>query len=128
MSPIRRFIGRLLFPRRARFVENLSNALVRSVQEIERFDVSVNNLCLTWLGVCPHTYFSELFLESIDWNEPFVEAFDNSDMMNAQGCFNLTQAYYLRHLKQVIKQDPEYKKFPLDRLEGNIQSHMAFSN
>ena len=128
ISPIRRFIGRLLFPRRAKFVENFSNALVRSVQEIERFDASVKSLCLTWLAVCPHTYFSELFLESKNWNETFVAAFDNFDMINAQGCFNLTQAYYLRHLKQLIKQDPKYKKFPLDRLDGNIRPHMAFGN
>jgi hypothetical protein len=44
MNPIKRFIGRLLFPGRARFVDNLSSALVRSVQEIERFDANVKKL------------------------------------------------------------------------------------
>jgi hypothetical protein len=128
MSPIKSFIGRLLFPRQAKFVEDLSNALLRAVQETEKFDTSVKSLCLNWLAVCPHTYFGELFLKSVGWNETFVAAFDNSDMTNAQGCFNLTQAYYLRHLEQLIKQDPNYKKFSLDLLYGNIQAHMAFGN
>ncbi len=128
MNLIKRFIGRLLFPGRARFVDNLSSALVQSVQEIEKFDDNVKSLCVTWLAVCPHTYFSELFLGSEDWNKPFAAAFDKSSMISAQGCFNLTQAYYLRHLKQLIRQDPVYKKFSSDQIETNIRAKMAFGN
>lgn len=128
MNPIKRFIGRLLFPGRVRFVGNLSNALVRSVKGIDRFDADVKSLCTTWLAVCPYTYFSELFLEGEDWCRPFATALEKSGMINAQGCFNITQAYYLRHLKRIISEDSVYEKFSLDLIEANIQDKMEFGD
>lgn len=124
MNLIKRFIGRLLFPGRARFIDNLSSALVRSVQEIENFDVGVKSICITWLGICPHTYFSELFLETENWNAPFVRAFGRSDMVDAQVCYHLTQAFYLRHLFRIINQDEDYRKYSQDTITRNILSHM----
>jgi hypothetical protein len=100
-------------------------------KETVRADISIALKGLmrsNWLAVCPRTYFGELFLKSVGWNDTFVVAFDNSDMVNAQGCLNLTQAYYLRHLKLLIKQDPKYKKFSLDLLYGNIHALIAFGN
>lgn len=124
MNIIKQFIGRLLFPGRARFIDNMASALVRSVQEIESFDVDVKSLCITWLAVCPHTYFSELFLETENWNAPFVRAFERSDMVDAQVCYLLTQAFYLRHLFRIIKQDEKYRKYSQDTITKNILSHM----
>jgi len=85
----------------------------------------MKGLCSTWLAVCPHTYFSGIFLESANWNRPFVTVFDKSDMLNAEGCFNLTQAYYLKHLKQLNGQDPKYKKLSLNEIESNMRAKMA---
>jgi len=125
MNLIKRLIGRLLFPGRVRFIDNLSSTLVQSVQEIENFDIGVKSLCITWLGVCPYTYFSELFLETENWNGPFVRAFMRSDMADAQDCFQITQAFYLRHLFRIIKQDENYRKYSQDTITKNILSHMS---
>lgn len=124
MNLIKRFIGRLLFPGRVRFINNLSSALVQSVQEIENFNIGVKSLCITWLGVCPHTYFSELFLETENWNAPFVREFARSDMVDAQVCYHLTQAFYLRHLFRIINQDENYRKYSQDTIIRNLLSHM----
>ena len=124
MSLMKRFIGKLLFPGRVRFIDNLSSALVQSVQEIKNFDLGVKSLCITWLGVCPHTYFSELFLETENWNAPFVRAFTRSDMVDAHVCYYLTQAFYLRHLFSIINQDENYRKYSQDTIIQNVLSHM----
>ncbi|MBW1979465.1 MAG: hypothetical protein JRI79_16110 [Deltaproteobacteria bacterium] len=128
MNIVRRFIGKLLFPGRVRFIDNLSSALVQSVQEIKNFDMGVKGLCITWLGVCPHTYFSELFLETENWNAPFVRAFTRSDMVDAQGCYYLTQAFYLRHLFRIINQDESYRKYSQDTITQNVLSHMKMGS
>ena len=88
----------------------------------------MKGLCSTWLAVCPHAYFSGIFLESTNWNESFVTAFNKSDMLNAEGCFNLTQAYYLKHLKQLNGQDPTYRKLSLREIESNMRAKMASGN
>lgn len=124
MSQIKRIIGRLLFPHRAMFIDDVSSAFVRSVREIESFDTDVKGLCSTWLAVCPHTYFSELFLETESWNGPFVQAFERSGMVNAHDCYILTQAFYFRHLSRVIGQDKEYRQYSKDTIANNIVSHM----
>jgi hypothetical protein len=128
MNPIKQFIGRLLFPARAKFVEEFSGAFVRAVEEIQSFDNDAKNMCTTWLAVCPHTYFSDLFLESRDWSTPFGAAFDKSGIRDARGCLTLTQGYYLRHLKRVIGQDPKYKQFSSNQIEANIRAKMANGN
>jgi len=128
VKSIKQFIGRLLFPARAKFVEEFSVAFVRAVEEIQSFDGDVKNVCTTWLAVCPHTYFSDLFLESRDWSKPFGAAFDKSGMLDPQGCFTLTQAYYLRHLKRLITQDSKYKKFSPNQIDTDIRAKMAFGN
>lgn len=124
MNVIRRFIGRLLFPRKSQFTDNLQAAFLESVKETSQFDASIRDLSQTWLAVCPHTYFSELFLETENWNEPFVRAFKRSDMVDAQGCYELTQAFYLRHLFRIIDQDEKYKKYSRDVITQNIRSYM----
>ena len=106
MNVIKRFIGQLLFPRTFKFTNNLKDAFLEAVRETLKFDASVRDLAQTWLAVCPHTYFSELFLEGENWNVPFVRAFERSEMVDAQGCYQLTQAFYLRHLFRIIVQDP----------------------
>ncbi len=93
-----------------------------------KFDTSVRGLSQTWLAVCPHTYFSELFLGSENWKAPFVRAFERSNMVDAQGCFQLTQAFYLRHLFRIIIQDEKYKKYSQDTISHNILSHMNFGS
>lgn len=128
MNIIRRFIGRLLFPRKSQFTDNLQDAFLEAVKETSQFDASVRDLSQTWLAVCPHTYFSELFLESENWNVPFVRAFERSDMVDAQGCYQLTQAFYLRHLFRIIVQDEKYRKHSQETITHNILSHMNFGS
>ena len=125
MNVIRRFIGRLLFPRKSQFTDNLQEAFLGAVKETSQFDASVRDLSQTWLAVCPHTYFSELFLESENWNIPFVRAVERSDMVNAQGCYQVTQAFYLRHLFRIIAQDEKYRKHSQATITQNILSHMS---
>ncbi len=74
MNVLKRFIGKLLFPRTFKFTNNLKDAFLEAVKETLQFDASVRDLAQTWLAVCPHTYLSELFLESENWNVPFVRA------------------------------------------------------
>ncbi len=128
MNVIKRFIGQLLFPRTFKFTNNLKDAFLEAVRETLKFDASVRGLSQTWLAVCPHTYFSELFLESENWNVPFVRAFEGSNMVDAQGCYQLTQAFYLRHLFRIIIQDDKYKKYSQDTITHNILSHMNFGS
>ncbi len=124
MNVLKRFIGKLLYPRTLKFTNNLKDAFIEAVKETSQFDASVKDLSQTWLAVCPHTYFSELFLESENWNVPFVRAFERSDMVDAQGCYQLTQAFYLRHLFRIISQDAKYKKHSQETITQNILSHL----
>ena len=124
MNVLKRSIGKLLHPRTSKFTNNLKDAFLEAVEETSHFDASVRDLSQTWLAVCPHTYFSELFLESENWNVPFVRAFERSDMVNAQGCYQLTQAFYLRHLFRIISQDRKYGKHPQETITQNILSHL----
>jgi hypothetical protein len=135
MNIIRKFIGRLRFPQKTQFTDNLQDVFLESVKETSHFDVSVKSLAQTWIAVCPHTYFSELFLKTENWNVPFVRAFERSDMVDAKVCFQLTQAFYLRNLFRVIINDEKYIKYAKDTITKNILSHMsagskilAFSN
>ena len=70
MSMLNRFIGKLLYPRTFKFTNNLKDAFLETVKETSQFDASIRDLSQTWLAVCPHTYFSELFLESENINHP----------------------------------------------------------
>lgn len=128
MNALKRFIGKLLFPRTLKFKNNLNDAFLGAVKETLQFDASVRDLAQTWLAVCPHTYFSELFLESENWNVPFVRAFERSDMVDAQGCYQLTQAFYLRHLFCIIVQDEKYRKYSQETISHNVLSHMNFGS
>ena len=128
MNVIKKFIGRLLLPRMFKFTNKLKDVFLEAVKETLQFDASVRDLSQTWLAVCPHTYFSELFLESENWNVPFVRAFERSDMVDVQGCYQLTQAFYLRHLFRIIVQDEKYKKYSQETITHNILSHMNFGS
>ena len=128
MNAIRRFIGRLVSPRKSQFTDNLQDAFLEAVKETLQFDASVRDLAQTWLAVCPHTYFSEVFLESENWNVPFVRAFERSDMVDAQGCYQLTQAFYLRHLFRIIVQDEKYRNYSQETISHNVLSHMNFGS
>ena len=121
---LKRFIGKLLYPRTFKFTNDLKDAFIEAVKQTSQFDASVRDLSQTWLAVCPHTYFLELFLESENWNVPFVRAFERSDMVDAQGCYQLTQAFYLRHLFRIISQDAKYRKYSQETITQNIISHM----
>ena len=121
---LKRFIGKLLYPRTFKFTNNLKDAFIEAVKQTSHFDASVRDLSQTWLAVCPHTFFSELFLESENWNSPFVRAFERSAMVNAQVCYQITQAFYLRHLFRIISQVEEYGKYNQDTITQNILSHM----
>jgi hypothetical protein len=123
MSMLNRFIGKLLYPRTFKFT-NLKDAFLETVKETSQFDASIRDLSQTWLAVCPHTYFSELFLESENWNVPFVRAFERSNMVNAQGCYQLTQAFYLRHLFRIISQNAKYRKYSQETITQNILDHL----
>jgi len=124
MSMLNRFIGKLLYPRTFKFTNNLKDAFLETVKETSQFDASIRDLSQTWLAVCPHTYFSELFLESENWNVPFVREFERSNMVNAQGCYQLTQAFYLRHLFRIISQDAKYRKYSQETITQNILDHL----
>ena len=126
MNVIKRLICPLLFPRTFKFKNNIEDAFIETVKETSQFDASVRDLSQTWLAVCPHTYFSELFLEIENWNAPFVRAFERSDMVDVQGCYQLTQAFYLRHLFRIIIQDEKYRKYSQDTITQNILSNMNF--
>ena len=126
MNVIKQLIGRILFPRIFKFKNILEDAFIVAVKETSQFDGSVRNLSQTWLAVCPHTYFSELFLEIENWNAPFVRAFEHSDMVNVEACYQLTQAFYLRHLFRIIVQDEKYRKYSQDQITQNVLSNMNF--
>jgi len=128
VNVIKRFIGKLLYPRTFKFTNNLKDAFLEAAKETLKFDASVRDLAQTWLAVCPYTYFSELFLESETWNVPFVQAFEHSDMVDAQGCYQLTQAFYLRHLFRIISRDHKYRKYSQEIISHNVLSHMNFGS
>ena len=69
----KRCVAYLLNSRKAEFVDDMSKAFLQSFKEIQRFEPSVKSLCETWLAICPHTFFTELFLErtaeSVNENE-----------------------------------------------------------
>lgn len=111
MNVLERFISKLLFPRIFKFTNNLNGAFLEAAKETLQFDAAVRNLSQNWLAVGPHIYFSELFLEMENWNVPFVRAFTRSDMVDAQGCCQLTQAFYLRNLFRIIVHDEKYKRY-----------------
>ena len=121
---LKRLIDKLIYPRTFKFTNNLKDAFIEAVKQTSQFDASVRDLSQTWLAVCPHTYFSELFLETENWNVPFVRAFERSDMVDAQGCYQLTQAFYLRHLFRIISQDAKYGKYSQETITQNILSHL----
>jgi hypothetical protein len=124
MNVLKRLIDKLIYPRTFKFTNNLKDAFIEAVKQTSQFDASVRDLSQTWLAVCPHTYFSELFLETENWNVPFVRAFERSDMVDAQGCYQLTQAFYLRHLFRIISQDAKYGKYSQETITQNILSHL----
>ena len=128
MNVLKRFIGRLLIPRAVKFTTDLQDAFVEAVAEILDFNEPVKSLCQTWLAVCPHTYFTELFLESENWNGPFVRAFERSNKVDAKGCYHITQAYYLRHLLRIINQDDKYRQYSQETIVHNIRLHMSFGS
>lgn len=128
MNVLKKLIYKLLFPRTFNFTNELKDAFFEAVKETLQFDESVKDLAQTWLVVCPHTYFSELFLETENWNTPFVCAFARSNMVDAKGCFQLTQAFYLRSLFRIIIHDEKYRKYSRDTITQNIISHMAFGS
>lgn len=124
MNLLGKFIGKLFSPRVFKFNDDLKDAFLVAVKETSQFDAPVRDLAQTWLAVCPHTYFSELFFETENWNGPFVRAFMRSDMVDAQNCFQITQAFYLRHLFSIINQDEKYRKYDQGTITQNILSHM----
>lgn len=125
MNIFKKFIGRLLFPRILKFTTDLQDAFVKAVGETENFNTLIKSLSQTWLTVCPHTYFTELFLERKNWNSPFVRAFECSNKVDAKVCFYITQAYYLRHLLRIIKQDDKYRHYSQETIADNIRLHMS---
>ena len=124
MGNIRRFITRILSPRKANFLENFEAAFIESIRVTSGFDTSVRNIAQTWLAVCPNTYFAELFIERVNWNRPFLRAFGLSDMVNAQECFKITQSYYLTNLFRVMYNDKDYKNYSKKLIEKNILTHL----
>jgi hypothetical protein len=94
--------------------------------EILSFDEGIKDLCTTWLLVCPHTYFNELFLETRNWNKPIADAFANSGIHDAQSCFYITQAYYLSNLKQLRKNSQDYRNVPIRKIETEIRNKMTY--
>ena len=119
-------VGRLLFPRKAKLEDSLSNAVAKSVEEIGKFDESVKLLSIGWLGVNPEIYFSYLFLKG--GKTLFTNAFNKSGIVDVQESFTITQAYFLRHLKEIIKNDQTYSKFSINELEENILLKMTFGD
>jgi hypothetical protein len=68
MYSIKRFIGRLLFPRKTKFIENFENAVIEAVGETFQFDESVKDISSRWIAALPYEYFSELFiLAKAEW-------------------------------------------------------------
>ena len=128
MNVLKKFIGKLLFPRTFKFKNDSKDAFLEAVKETSQFDESVRELAQTWLAVCPYTYFSELFLKAENWNVPFVRAFERSDMVDAKVCFQLTQAFYLRNLFRIIINDEKYKKYSKDTITQNIVSQMSLGS
>jgi len=128
MNVLGKFIGKLMFPRAYKFNNDLKDAFLEAVKETSQFDDSVRDLAQTWLAVCPYTYFSELFLKTENWNAPFVQALDRSDMVDAKVCFQLTQGFYLRNLFRVLINDENYKKYAKDTITQNIVSRMSFGS
>lgn len=125
MNLFKRYVGKILFPRAIKFSDYLNNAFLESVKETLKFDASVRNLAETWLAVCPYTYFTELFLEKKNWNVPFVRAFC-SEMIDAQGCYQLTRAFYLANLFRILVNDKEYIRYSKDTIIHNVISNMKF--
>jgi len=126
MNELGKFIGKFMFPRAFEFNNDLKDAFIEAIKETSQFDSSIRDLSQTWLAVCPYTYFSELFLKTENWNTPFVQALDRSDMADAKICFQLTQAFFLRNLFRVLKNDENYKKYSKDIITQNIISQMRF--
>lgn len=127
MNPIKYLIGRLLYPGTVRFVNGLSQASVKAAYEMQSFDEEVKMLCYNWLGEGPHSFATDLFLKREEWNKTICDVFQKS-MRDAEACFTLTQGYYLKFLKNLMRQDPKYKKFSQAKIEANIRSKMANGN
>lgn len=129
MNVIRRFIGRLLFPRKSKFTNNLQDSYLEAVGETLQFDTSIKDLSAGWIAVCPYTYFSELFLFGNEkWTYPFVRAFDRSNIVDAQGCYCLTQGFFLRNLFKIISRDEKYRIYSQENISHNIRSNMRFGS
>lgn len=105
-------------------MDKFGAAFIQSIDETSHFDSSIRGIAQTWLAVCPHTYFSELFLEKQNWNGPFLRAFDQSDMVEAQACFQITQAYYLTNLFRIMSNDKNYKKYSKETIQNDVESHI----
>jgi hypothetical protein len=128
MNGIKNLVIRLLSPHIFRFTNTLKEAFIEAVKETHRFDESIRDLSQTWLAICPHTYFSELFLEKESWNIPFVRALRNSDMIKAKECYKLTQGFYLCNLFRLLAEDEKYRKYSIEKISQNILSNMNFGN
>lgn len=126
MNLFKKIIGQVLFPRAVKFSDDLKNSFLSSVEETSKFDSSIKHLAQTWLAVGPYTYFLELFIEKENWNSPFAKAFLRSELIDAQGCYQITQAFYLRNLFRILENDKEYKKFSKDTIINDVISNMRF--
>jgi hypothetical protein len=127
MYSIRRFIGRLLFPRKSKFMDKFEYAYIEAEGETQKFDLSVKDLSIHWIAQFPFYYFSKLFLiGKEEWIFPFYRAFDRSNIVDAQNCYCLTQGFFLRLLFEIIRQDATYQNYSQETISYNIRSKMRF--
>ena len=47
-------------------------------------------------------------------------------MIDAQGCYQLTQAYYLAHLFRILELDKNYEEYSRDIIVQNVANHRKF--
>lgn len=124
MFSIKKLITRLLSPHRAIFLNEFEAAFLQALKETSYFNEQMKGIVQTWLAICPHTFYSELFLEKENWNGPFIQAFDRPDMAGAWACFQVTQAYYLANLSRIMLNDENYSKYSQDVIKKDVQAHV----
>jgi len=129
MYSIKRFISRILFPRKTKFIDNFENALLEAVGETLQFDSSVQDLSSRWIAALPYAYFKELFIFAKEgWTIPFVHLFNRSNMVDAQSCYCLTQGFFLRILLEFIRKHKNYRIYSQEIICHNIRSNMRFGS
>lgn len=113
MGIFRKLVTKFLTTRGDKIYSDFGNVIVQTTKEIDenrKLAQSIKKLMIAWLVSYPWAYFEELFIKNNSWNKHLISIFENAQVINGDECASITQAFFLWHLEQLVKNRDDYKK------------------